>query len=258
MSRKVQPPKVGDIFTRLTVVKVDYMHKEGHYYHLCLCSCGKEKIIAQSNLLKGKSKSCGCISIENARNRATHGMSKTDIYQTWNRMWSRCTNPIVDRYKNYGGRGITVCDEWKNFENFFADMGDKPTRKHSLGRIDNNKNYCKENCRWETPIEQANNTSTNRFIEIDGERKTISQWARQYGLDAPLIWQRYERGVRPPELFSTENFNEKYIIHNGVRKLTTQWMKDSKIPISSFYLMKRKGLTDQQIIQKYTDKNKRK
>lgn len=109
-------------------------------------------------------------------------------------MRQRCENPKRDNYKHYGGRGIVVCERWKTFENFLADMGERPTPKHSIDRIDVNGNYEKDNCKWSTVIEQRNNMTSNRWIVIDGERRTIGDWAKRAGIDERLIRIRLKRG----------------------------------------------------------------
>jgi hypothetical protein len=189
----------------------------------------------------------------------THGKSKTTEYATWCRMWSRCTNPIVDRYPLYGGRGIKVCERWQKFENFYEDMGDKPSPKHSIGRIDNDGNYEPSNCRWESRGEQANNTSTNIFIEWNGQKKTYSQWATETGIAYATIVQRHRAGMPPEKILdaSEDGLQKKTIVVNGKKLMTTAWMKEAGIPISSFYHFARQGLTPEQIVLKYLAKKKR-
>lgn len=247
--------KNGDVFGRLKIIELNKLKKSGHFYHLCICDCGNEKMVMNGNLKKGKTKSCGCLNKEKLSLRAKHNMHGTKEYAAWNNMWTRCTNPKSDRYQNYGGRGICVCKEWENFQNFIADMGLKPSADHSIGRINNDGNYCKENCRWETTDQQKINTSKSVLIEFNGLKKIASQWALEFGMSEFQIRQRYARGIKPPELFCKENFNEVPIEFNGIKKLTTEWMKFAKIPISSFYLCKRKGLSNQEIIKKYLIKN---
>ena len=106
-------------------------------------------------------------------------------------MKHRCLNNNDVRYNSYGGRGIKVCEHWMNFDNFYADMGDRPSPKHSLDRIDNNGNYCKENCRWATNEEQVNNSRRNNYITYKGETKTLSQWIKYFNLKSSTIRQRF-------------------------------------------------------------------
>jgi len=121
-----------------------------------------------------------------------HGMRYTKAYRCWQGMKNRCLNPRNKDYRKYGGRGITVCDRWMKFENFFADMG-KPPPGMTLDRRDNDGSYSPENCRWVLPLVQQNNQRTNRFIAHDGEIRTISQWARHLGVPDATLRTRIRR-----------------------------------------------------------------
>lgn len=120
------------------------------------------------------------------------GMSKTREYAIFIGMWQRCTNPKDPSYGNYGGRGITVAPEWREFQNFFRDMGIRPSTKHSLDRIDNSKGYSKENCRWATQREQMNNTRDNTVYEYLGRSQTLAEWSRETGIQRGTIHARIE------------------------------------------------------------------
>jgi hypothetical protein len=147
----------------------------------CRCKCGTLRMVKASSLVDGVSHSCGCYKSEVTRKQSTkHSMCESSEYTSYLSMRQRCLNPNCLEYKNYGGRGITVCARWlEGFHNFFADMGLKPTRKHSIDRIDNNGNYEPTNCRWATTSEQANNKRRCRYITINGRTQTLSQWARE-------------------------------------------------------------------------------
>lgn len=123
-----------------------------------------------------------------------HGMRNTPEYQIWFDMKRRCNDPRIKRYKDYGGRGISVCDSWMTFSNFIKDMGKRPSEKHSLDRIDNNKNYSPDNCRWATTKEQALNSRRNVFLTHNGISLTIYEWAEKLGLKYTTLYSRYKRG----------------------------------------------------------------
>ena len=119
-----------------------------------------------------------------------HGMSRTPEYIAWADMKRRCFNPNIKNYSDYGGRGITVCDRWLNLDNFLADMGSRPTAKHSLDRIDNNADYSPKNCKWSTKAEQDNNKRNNHLITIDDVTLTIAQWAKKMSISHQVIRDR--------------------------------------------------------------------
>ena len=124
----------------------------------------------------------------------THGMHRTPEYVAWQNMKRRCFNPNHQYYSHYGGRGIAVCDRWLDFKNFLADMGLKPTPKHSIDRIDNNADYSPENCKWSTKAEQENNKRTNRLITIACVTLTIAQWTKEMGFTEKVISKRLKMG----------------------------------------------------------------
>ena len=165
------------------------------------CDCGTEKIINPYNVRTGVIVSCGCKLRESAaqsgRKSATHGESKTNEYRVYRAMLNRCYNPKVDRYPNYGGRGIFVCERWRGeggYQNYVDDMGRKPSPRHSIDRIDIDGPYSPENCKWATREEQANNKQNSSFVEFRGKRQTLAQWEAETGIRALNIHNRIKAG----------------------------------------------------------------
>lgn len=181
----------GLTFSRWTVLRLDGKTIHGGYTWLCRCECGTERCVSSNSLRTGNSNSCGCINLEKTLARVvTHGMTKSPEYQTWADMKTRCLNVRHKCYADYGGRGITVCDRWLEFENFYADMGPRPSKSHSLDRKDNDGNYEPDNCRWATKREQSANTRRNHRITVDGLTLTVVEWARRLGISEQTIHNR--------------------------------------------------------------------
>jgi len=172
---------------------------------LCKCDCGNEKVIRGNALRTGNTKSCGCLLIKvNKEIHKTHGNRYSLEWNIWNGMRQRCYNKKNKSYKNYGGRGIAVCDSWNNrdgFKNFLKDMGFKPTKTHSLDRIDNNGNYCPENCRWATVEEQSCNKRNTIIITIDGVSRSLLEWAKIKGMSRKTISNRIRLNWEVEDLF---------------------------------------------------------
>jgi hypothetical protein len=167
---------------------------------LCKCKCGKNLVVRGSDLRLGKSKSCGCYHVEKI---TKHGKSKSSTYASWISMIQRCENPKSEGFDLYGGRGITVCCRWrKSFELFLVDMGERPKGK-SLDRKNINKGYYPKNCKWSTPKQQANNRRSCIYITYKGKTKTISQWARYFGVVEISLRSRLRKGWSVKKAFET-------------------------------------------------------
>lgn len=164
MRSKKSSIKIGDVFGRLTIIEIKQQKtKSGHKQYLCHCSCGAEKIVQDGNLRNGHTKSCGCLKQEkNGKQTWTHGLSEHYLYFIYKSIKQRCNNQRNFAYKNYGARGIKLHPNWANnfllfFDYIMNELGERPTKQHSLDRINNNGNYEPGNLRWALPVEQYNN-----------------------------------------------------------------------------------------------------
>ena len=206
----------GRRFGRLVVLEYVGRIKK-HSNWLCRCDCGKEKTVPYQKLIIGETSSCGCLEAETRRKNVAkrHArvrlsvskefsdkvgeLRKHPLYHTWKGLFYRCYNPHNHAYKDYGGRGIKVCDRWKpqnmGFENFVNDMGERPSKKHSIDRIDNDGDYCPENCRWATRVEQANNTRTNAYYVFNGRKQSLKLWCDELGCNYSTVLGRRQKGI---------------------------------------------------------------
>jgi hypothetical protein len=155
---------------------------------LCQCDCGKQ-IIANRKSLRNKQYSCGCVRL----GKRTHNLTGSPTYGSWVEMRRRCSNPKRPEYKDYGGRGITVCKRWGRFENFLADMGEMPVG-YSIERINNNLGYSKKNCCWIPRSEQAKNRRSVRWFNVGGERVTMTEASRRLGVNVTTLLYRLHAG----------------------------------------------------------------
>ena len=183
----------GKKFNKLTVVKRLENSIGGVSVWLCQCECGNFTTVRGSNIKNGSVKSCGCLLKEGTT--TTHGLSKTKIYGIWNSIKSRCLNPNSESYKRYGARGICVCEEWKNsFESFYLwSIENGYNEKLSIERIDNDGNYCPQNCKWASRKEQCRNRRSNVVFEYMGEKRILTEWCEILNLDYKLVHNRIHK-----------------------------------------------------------------
>lgn len=221
----------GNRFGRLKVIKqIGVDKKKRQKLWLCQCDCGNTKEVITSYLMSGDTSSCGCYrrecelkNLEKCRgiSNITHGMHDTRIYRIWSDIKQRCNNKNKNSFKDYGGRGITVCKEWNNdFMNFYKwaiNNGYDDTL--TIDRVDVNGNYEPDNCRWTNWKEQANNRRTTRKITIYGETKTAYEFEKQYGIKGHVLIDRFDKGYRDEKLIYKGNLGH-------FRKTTLK--KDSK------------------------------
>lgn len=185
----------GQTFNRWTLIRLSHSDKQGKHW-LCRCICGTERVVRQHAVIHGVSKSCGCLHEEVMQTLfVTHGGTRSPEYSSFQGMHSRCENPNDRRYKDYGGRGIRVCERWlHSFENFIADMGKRPSPKHTLERRNNDLGYSPENCIWASQKTQSRNKRTNVLFTFNGQTKVLPDWASEYGFKKGTLRSRIRKG----------------------------------------------------------------
>lgn len=201
----------GRRFGRWFVVAYAGRSNRGDQRWRCRCDCGHERDVKRAAMLRGDSLSCGCLQVELARTKlqkrmTTHGATIGDrwtpTYKSWHRMRERCERKGHNRYARYGGRGISVCARWATFENFLADMGERPDG-HSIDRIKTDGNYEPSNCRWATRKQQARNTTTNHQLRFQGKTMCVAEWGECLGIAPTTITHRLRRGWTTAKALTT-------------------------------------------------------
>lgn len=199
------PDLSGQRFGRLTVLSFAGRSRSEQLWN-CRCECGTETVVRKGSLMKGTTQSCGCLHRErtaasNSSHGFTRGTKKRSEYKIWGAMIRRCYKPHDISYPNYGARGVTVCDRWRYgepplsaFECFIADMGEKPSPKHSIERLDNNAPYGPKNCRWATRKEQSRNKRNNRYVTVQGERMLFVEACERFGIRFASARTRLRKG----------------------------------------------------------------
>lgn len=190
----------GERYGRLTVLTRATHTSHKRVCWLCCCDCGKATVVSGNDLRTGHTQSCGCYKIDTAKEKGTvHGDNRKGhrarLYTVWSGMMDRCYRPKNQKYDLYGGRGITVCTEWHDYETFRAWALLNGYRDDlTIDRKDNDGNYCPENCRWATDVEQSNNRRNNHLVTYDGETHTMAEWARIKGMSWATLQHRIYRG----------------------------------------------------------------
>jgi len=189
---------IGKQFGRLTILNL--YRNNNRTFAECICTCGNSKNINFHAIKIEHTTSCGCYNKEVITKHSLYG---TKEYRSWQHMLRRCDTPNTDSSHLYFEKGIRVCERWKIFLNFLEDMGNAPTVTHSIDRLDNNKGYYKENCRWATKIEQSRNTNRNKLIEYNGEVKCMSEWAETFNIKYGVVVKRFQMGWCAVKVFTT-------------------------------------------------------
>ncbi len=195
---------IGHKYNMLTPLYVSGRTSYKSLVYRCRCDCGKETDVIATHLTRGIVKSCGCLRGD--------GRCKTLTYSSWMSAKMRCISKSDEHYKDYGGRGIKMCSMWLNsFDNFLSDMGERPSLDYTLDRIDVNGDYCPENCRWATNIEQQNNKRNNHYIYYNGEKNSVASFARRFNIAGFRVFYGLKKGLSPDEII--EKFKDKPIRH---------------------------------------------
>lgn len=194
-------------YGRLTVIELAGRDSRGKVMWKCQCDCGNTTVVRADCLRDGNTASCGCLQKERMRDWATtHGGSGTRLHTIWLGMRSRCFCHSDHAYHNYGARGITICDEWRDSFEAFRDwaLANGYRDDLTIDRIDNDGNYCPENCRWETKKQQSNNERKNRWITHNGEKHTIAQWSELTGINPETLRGRLNKGWSAERALTTK------------------------------------------------------
>ena len=187
---------IGKKFNNLLVLNIAGRNKYNRPLYECQCDCGNKIIVEATKVKNGATKSCGCLQRKVARKHLeTHGLTNTRLYRIWNSMKARCYDCNNSRFYAYGEKGVAVCDEWKgDFQSFYDwAMSNGYSENLSIDRIDVNGNYEPSNCKWSTNIEQANNTTRNRYITYQGITMTVSEWARHFGFNYKYFHEKLKK-----------------------------------------------------------------
>lgn len=240
----------GKRFGSLVVVGLDTGHPGKGTRWICQCDCGNYVSVFSGNIKRGLTRSCGCLRRNKLRKqKTTHGMSKTRLYMTWNNMIKRCYNKRCLSFKNYGARGITVCEEWKSFEPFYKWAVENGYADDlTIDRIDVNGNYEPSNCRWATKKEQSNNKRSTHYLDYNGKTLTVSDLSKSTGIQkSTILWREnnwdgkdLDKPVAPKILTTITIDGEDVSIKDGAKRYG--------IPISTIYRRINAGYVGEEIL----------
>lgn len=247
--------KTGERYGRLTVVSLSEKRSGRKTYWLCKCDCGNYKEVRSDCL--GSVNSCGCLKKEQDSKNLTkhhrHKLSGTRLYREWQGMKRRCLNANDNRYSDYGGRGIKICNEWLVADNFFEwALNSGYSDELTIDRIDVNGNYEPSNCRWATIKEQSNNRRSNVLFTHRGKTQTLTQWAEEFGINPHTCYTRYLKTNVFDEIFSLEPLNKCKIelTYNNETKTLVQWIEELNLSKTTCYRKYRKGCSVEEILNK--------
>lgn len=246
----------GRRFGSLTVLELHHRGASGRSYWLCDCDCGNRCVVCGTNLVTGHTLSCGCLQRKVLLDRlTTHGQSKTRLYRIWKKMRRRCNIEDDPAYGDYGGRGITVCEEWEDFPTFkqWADENGY-SDKLTIDRINNGMGYSPHNCRWATNSMQANNRRSNRLVTYYGKTQNLKQWAKELGLDYKLVESRIVNlGWSVEDAFNTPSLKHSLTFeYAGEEHSIAEWARILGVTYNALYFRIKRG--DLRDFEDYFDK----
>lgn len=242
MSSVLEIP-VGRKFGRLTFIK--RVQVGGALKCLCRCECGTEKVVYRGKLTTGATKSCGCLRHRTGSEASAFkhghatGGARSPTLSVWSNMIDRCSRPAHTEWRNYGGRGVSVCARWKNFSLFLADMGERPSAQHTLDRVDNDRGYSPENCRWATRKEQMRNTRQNDLLIVDGSALCQVDAAVAVGVSRDRLKRLNRRGFKlstdDRHFLQTVHTNGRLLTFRGRTQSVTHWALELGISRNAIY-----------------------
>jgi hypothetical protein len=257
----------GCIFGRLTAISRQYQGEDGAWYWLCKCECGNEIICNLGRLNSGNTKSCGCLKRDTTSSlMRKHGMTKTKLGVVFKGIKQRCSNPKHIGYKNYGGRGIYVCEEWLNNSSLFFEWAAESGYEEGLviDRIDNDGPYSPENCRWVTPAKNSYNKRDTLFLTFNGRTLAVSEWAEELNINSKTIASRIRAGYTAEEALSTsflksgprigappiyKSFEtKKRLTYKGETKTIKEWAFALGLKTSTIYYRISRGYSIEEIL----------
>lgn len=242
----------GRRFGQLVVLRRVVIPGARNSMWLCHCDCGNDKILAGNSMTLGGVKSCGCMKRgpKPKPGRKTETRKRTVEYTCWSSMVQRCTNPKSNGYHNYGGRGIAVDKNWLLFDNFFADMGLRPSPRHTLERKDTNAGYTKENCRWATHQEQMWNIRANVFVTWQGQKKCIGEWSKIVGIHPSTLHSRIvKKGWSVEKAMTTPVQQQVRVLTlDGQSRRVYEWAEITGIPEKRIDARLRRGWSVQRTL----------
>jgi hypothetical protein len=249
----------GQRFGRLVVLKLSKQKKSGkryRYYWFCQCDCGNTHEVRTDSLTSGNVQSCGCLhkeqAIKNVSLHHSHKMSNTRLYHIWQKMKARCSNERSSDYYKYGGRGITVCNEWMDF-NLFCQwaLSNGYSDDLTIDRIDNNRGYSPNNCRWVNAKMQARNRRSNIKVSFKGQEMTLLEASELSGIKYSALIARWNRGVRPPKLFNDVKSagQKRSVYYNGKDVSLTELSKLTGINLNTLKSRYRAGKRGDDLIK---------